>query len=390
MREKFISKREGSDFLQTDVEFLQSLIRIDSTNPPGNEHRVVEQFIERSEAADLPYEVTVLSENRSNFSVTLKGSDENKGRLLLSGHTDTVKIGSQEWTHGPFDAEVDDGRLYGRGTTDMKSGLAALYLAIESLHEEGFEPARDVEFLATAGEEVDSVGAAHYVKTEGMESVDAIVIAEPTSGKVVAGHKGALWIEVSLTGKTAHGAMPEQGINAVEAMGKVIGLVEELKEEWLEEKTPLGKSSASANMISGGIQTNVIPDQCTLNVDIRTVTPNVHDDLYEEFNRRLGSLFSGENQPEVKTRVLLDRAPVVTEDDETIIRDALEVSGQDTVGGVSYYTDGSLLNPDSKIPTLIYGPGIETLAHQPNEYVEVEAFEESIEFYKDLIKKYAG
>lgn len=387
---KFISKREGSDFLQTDIEFLQSLIRIDSTNPPGNEHQVVEQFIQRSEAVGLPYEVTDLSENRSNFSVTLKGSDENKGRLLLSGHTDTVKIGAQEWAHGPFDAEVDGGKMYGRGTTDMKSGLAALYLALESLHEEGFELIRDVEFLATAGEEVDSVGAAHYVKTEGMDNVDAIVIAEPTSGKVVAGHKGALWIEVSLTGKTAHGAMPEQGINAVEAMGKVIGLIEELKEEWLEEKEPLGKSSVSANMISGGIQTNVIPDQCTLNVDIRTVTPNVHDDLYEEFNKRLSSLLSGEGQPEVETRILLDRATVVTGEEADIIQDALEVSGHETVGGVSYYTDGSVLNPDSKIPTLIYGPGIETLAHQPNEYVEVEAFEKSIEFYKELIKKYAG
>src|SRR5699024_2537730 len=82
IRMNFISKREGSDFLQTDIEFLQSLIRIDSTNPPGNEHQVVEQFIQRSEAVGLPYEVTDLSENRSNFSVTLKGSDENKGRLL--------------------------------------------------------------------------------------------------------------------------------------------------------------------------------------------------------------------------------------------------------------------------------------------------------------------
>lgn len=387
---KFISKREGSDFLQTDIEFLQSLIKIDSTNPPGNEHKVVEQFIQRSEASGLPYEVTRLSENRSNFSVRLKGSDENKGRLLLSGHTDTVKIGQQKWTHDPFDAEMDDGRMYGRGTTDMKSGLAALYLAVASLYEEGFEPARDVEFLATAGEEVDSIGAAHYVKTEGMDDVDAIVIAEPTSGKVVAGHKGALWIEVSLTGKTAHGAMPEEGINAVEAMGRVISLVEELKEEWLEEKAPLGKSSVSANMINGGIQTNVIPDQCTLNVDIRTVTPNVHDDLYEKFNERLSTLFSGERQPKVETRVLLDRATVVTDEEERIIQDALEISGHGTIGGVSYYTDGSVLNPESQIPTLIYGPGIETLAHQPNEYVEVEAFEKSIRFYKELIKRYAG
>lgn len=375
---------------QTNIEFLRSLINIDSTNPPGNEHAVVEHFIKRCEGENIPYEVTDLGDNRSNFSVTLKGSDENNGRLLLSGHTDTVKIGTQKWIHGPFEAEIKDGNMYGRGTTDMKSGLAALYLAAEALYKGGYELKKDVEFLATAGEEVDSVGASHYANTSGMEDIEAIVIAEPTSGKVVVGHKGALWIEVALTGKTAHGAMPEWGINAVEAMAKVIHMIDGLKEEWMEEKAPLGKSSISANMIQGGIQTNVIPDQCILNVDIRTVTPNIHDVLYEKFNARLNELFSRENAPEVSTKVLLDRAALLTGEEQTIIQNALEVSGGDTVGGVSYYTDGSVLNPESEIPTLIYGPGIETLAHQPNEYVEIETFEQSIEFYKKLIKTYAG
>lgn len=376
--------------VQTDVEFLQSLINIDSTNPPGKEHAVVRKFMERCDAEEIPYEVTDLGDGRSNFSVTLKGDGGKSGKLLLSGHTDTVKIGSGEWSHDPFEGVIEDGKMYGRGTTDMKSGLAALYLAVESLHKEGFSLKQDVEFLATAGEEVDSVGAAHYVETAGMEDADAIIIAEPTSEKVVAGHKGALWIEVTLTGRTAHGAMPEQGVNAVEGMGKVISLVEELKEEWLEEKAPLGKSSISANMISGGIQTNVIPDHCTLNVDIRTVTPKIHDALHQKFNERLTELFKGEDAPEVSTKVVLDRATVLTDEDASIIREALDIAGAASPGGVSYYTDGSVLNPESTIPTLIYGPGIETLAHQPDEYVEVEAFERSIEFYKQLIKSHAG
>lgn len=375
--------------MQTNIEFLQSLIHIDSTNPPGNEDEVVQHFVNRSEAAGLPYEVTTLSDNRSNFSATLKGNSS-QGKLLLSGHTDTVKIGSQKWRHDPFAAMIEDGKMYGRGTTDMKSGLAALYLAVEALYQEGFSLKKDIEFLATAGEEVDSIGAAHYVNTVGRSDVGAIVIAEPTSEKVVAGHKGALWVEVILTGKTAHGAMPEQGINAVEAMGKVLQLVDALKEEWLDEKAPLGKSSISANTINGGIQTNVIPDQCVLNVDIRTVTPNIHEQLYEEFKKRLEQLFPGKSTPDVSTKVLLDRATILTDDKEDIIREALNVSGLNIVGGVSYYTDGSVLNPDSQIPVLIYGPGIETLAHQPDEYVDVAAFERSIEFYKSLIKKYAG
>lgn len=271
----------------------------------------------------------------------------------------------------------------------MKSGLAALYLALESLYEEGYELNKDIEFLATAGEEVDSIGAKHYVQSTTMDNIDAIIIAEPTSEKVAIGHKGALWIEVTLTGKTAHGAMPEQGINAVEGMNKVINLVNDLKEEWAEETAALGKSSISANMINGGIQTNVIPDQCVLNVDIRTVTPNIHDNLYNQFNQRLNQLFSDNASPKVSTQVLLDRATVLTNENAEIIQNALDISNENNITGMAYYTDGSVLNPDSNIPTLIYGPGIETLAHQPNEYVEVKAFERSIDFFKNLIKQFA-
>lgn len=374
---------------QSNLDFLKSLINIDSTNPPANEDNVVQVFKKRCESKNIPFDITNLSDQRSNISVTLKSNQRDAGKLLLSGHTDTVKIGAQEWKYDPFKGEIEDGKLYGRGTSDMKSGLAALYLALESLYEEGYELNKDIEFLATAGEEVDSIGAKHYVQSTTMDNIDAIIIAEPTSEKVAIGHKGALWIEVTLTGKTAHGAMPEQGINAVEGMNKVINLVNDLKEEWAEETAALGKSSISANMINGGIQTNVIPDQCVLNVDIRTVTPNIHDNLYNQFNQRLNQLFSDNTSPKVSTQVLLDRATVLTNENAEIIQNALDISNENNITGMAYYTDGSVLNPDSNIPTLIYGPGIETLAHQPNEYVEAKAFERSIDFFKNLIKQFA-
>lgn len=374
---------------QSNLEFLQSLINVDSTNPPANENNVVQIFKQRCASRNIPFDITHLSDKRSNFSVTLKSEHPNASKLLLSGHTDTVKIGAQKWDYDPFKGDIAHGKLYGRGTTDMKSGLAALYLALESLIEENYEFKKDIEFLATAGEEVDSIGAEHYVKNANMDNVSAIIIAEPTTEKVAIGHKGALWIEVTLTGKTAHGAMPEQGINAVEGINKVIQLVNDLKDEWSEETAALGKSSISANMVNGGIQTNVIPDKCTLNVDIRTVTPNIHDKLYKQFNQRLTQIFTDSNSPKVNTKILLDRATVLTDVDAEIIQKALDISEENDITGMAYYTDGSVLNPNSDIPTLIYGPGIETLAHQPNEYVEIAAFERSIDFFKALVKKYA-
>lgn len=375
---------------QSHIEFLKSLIQTDTTNPPGNEDAVVDLFKQRCVQENMPYKITEIENNRSNFSVLLKGSGDHKDKLLLSGHTDTVKIGSQKWKYAPFDATIKDGKMYGRGTTDMKSGLAALYLALESLNKDGITLKKDVEFLATAGEEVDSIGAHHYVNNEDMEHISAIIIAEPTQEKVVVGHKGALWIEVKLSGKTAHGAMPEYGVNAVEAMNKVLNLVNQLKEEWHEEKEPLGSSSISANMINGGIQTNVIPDHCILNVDIRTVTPNIHDQLYDAFTRRIKALFSDQDYPHVETKILLNRAAILTDEQQTIIQNAQSLASSNNVSGVAYYTDGSVFNPDSQIPTLIYGPGIETLAHQPDEYVEIDAFERSIEYFKNLIKHYAS
>lgn len=376
--------------MQSYLAFLQSLIQIDSTNPPGNEQAIIQQFINRSEATGLPYQVMTVDNNRSNFSVRINGSNTDKGKLLLNGHTDTVKIGSQKWQYNPFDAHIEDGKLYGRGTTDMKSGLAALYLALESLYLENYPLKKNVEFLATAGEEVDSIGATHYVNTQGMSDVEAIVIAEPTHERVVVGHKGALWIEVKVTGKTAHGAMPEQGVNAIEAASEIIHLVERLKTEWKVRHDPLGTSSISVNMIQGGIQTNVIPDECILYVDIRSVIPNCHDKLYHDFNQALQSLFEGATLPNVEAKIILNREAVLTNEQSQIIQDALTITQQQQVGGVSYYTDASVLNSSSDIPTLIYGPGIETLAHQPDEYVEVAAFERSIAFYKSLIIQYAG
>ena len=201
----------------------------------------------------------------------------------------------------------------------MKSGLAALYLALESLIEEKCELKRYRIFSnRRRGSRFNRCGT--LCQNTNMDNVAAIIIAEPTTEKVAIGHKGALWIEVTLTGKTAHGAMPEQGINAVEGINKVIQLINDLKEEWSEETAALGKSSISANMVNGGIQTNVIPDKYVLNVDIRTVTPNIHDKLYKQFNQRLNQLFSDRNAPKVSTKILLDRATILTDENTEIIQ----------------------------------------------------------------------
>ncbi|WP_010531871.1 M20 family metallopeptidase [Lentibacillus jeotgali] len=371
------------------VQFLQDLIRIDSTNPPGNENNVTKKLAERCEETSLPYKITDIDANRSNFEISLKG--EGKGKLIFCGHMDTVLAGEQPWDYSPFSGELVGKKLYGRGASDMKSGLAAMFLAIESLFQEKRELSKDIVFLATAGEEVDSCGARRYLQDDDLSDVEALVIGEPTNEKVGVGHKGALWVEVVTIGKTAHGSMPDQGINAIEWMGRVIQIVESLKLDWKISKSPLGESSISANRMEGGVQTNVIPDRCTLNIDIRTVAPQSHEQLFAELKEKLNDLFSREDAPTFEMNELLNRPSILTDQSSPIITKALSVKEDDTdsVCGVPYYTDGAVLNPDSAVPTLIYGPGNEKLAHQPNEYVDVDAYLRSIDFYKKLILAYA-
>ncbi|OHX43810.1 M20 family metallopeptidase [Cytobacillus oceanisediminis] len=371
-----------------DIQFLQQLLQIDSSNPPGNEHLVTEAFINRCKQNGLPFKVTMLDETRSNFEVTLPGKSGKQ--LVLCGHMDTVSPGTGEWIYSPFSGEIADGRIYGRGSSDMKSGLAAMFLALEELYLTSTVPPAGVTFLATAGEEVDSCGARVFIRENDCRKIDALIIAEPTNEKIVIGHKGALWLEITAYGKTSHGSMPEQGINAVDHMLKIVRLLDEMKIEWMTDRKPLGQSSLAVTMIEGGVQTNVIPDKCSIRADIRTVPPQSHSSFINMLKSKLDLLMDQEEIYKYSVETILDRPSILTDPAEDIIQIAQMIKGESPVNhyGVSYYTDGAVLNPRSEIPTLIYGPGDEKLAHQPNEWVSLAAYQRSIQFYKQLIMTY--
>lgn len=368
-----------------EIKFLQELIQIDSINPPGNETRVSKFFAKRCEVIGLPFEIQVIDNKRSNFLIELKGKRDQK--LFFCGHMDTVSPGEMKWDYPPLSGEIVDNKLYGRGTSDMKSGLAAMYLALESIFLEEMIPEYTLVFLATAGEEVDSCGARAFLEHQPLNDVEAIIIGEPTNQKVVVGHKGALWLEITTYGKTAHGSMPTKGINAIEKMTKVIQLIDQLKLEWVFENDTLGTSSMAVTTIRGGVQTNVIPDSCTISVDIRTVPPQSHQEIFNQIKFHLDELKQVDPAFTFQIEKKLDRNSIFTDKSCSIIQKALQLnqlSNKDCYG-VSFYTDAAVLNPDSVIPTLIYGPGDESLAHQPNEYVKIPSYLQSIQFYRALM-----
>lgn len=368
-----------------DIQFLQKIIQIDSINPPGNESRVANFFAKRCESLGIPFEIQRIDKGRSNFLLQIQGKTPKK--LFFCGHMDTVAPGEMQWDYPPLSGEIVENRMYGRGASDMKSGLAAMYLAIESIFLENIVPHHTLVFLATAGEEVDSCGARVFLESHQLADVEAMIIGEPTNGKVVIGHKGALWLDITTYGKTAHGSMPEKGINAIEKMTKVIQLIEQLKLEWTYTADVLGKSSMAVTTIQGGVQTNVIPDSCSITVDIRTVPPQSHQHIFEKLTLHLNTLSQSEPNFSFTLKKRLDRPSIFTDKKSNIIKKALSLNNfeNDECYGVSYYTDAAVLNPNSSIPTLIYGPGDESLAHQPNEWVDIDAYQKSIEFYRKLM-----
>ena len=451
------------------VPFLQSLIQVDTCNPPGNEHRLallLQQFLQE---AGLESNIDGIEQGRSNLEVIFTGGGSRK--LMFCGHLDTVSPWTAEaGNYPPHGAVIEDGRMYGRGTSDMKGGLAAMLLAAVSLHQEGIRLGGDLIFLATAGEEVDSCGARNYAQRHDLAELDGLVIAEPTDSQVAIGHKGALWLRISLFGRSAHGSMPQLGLNAVEGMMEVIALLHRHALDWQTHDPVLGSSSLSVNKIEGGVQTNVIPDRCTIDVDIRTVPPLQHAELLEEITAQLEAIQRLQSGYRYQVEELLDRSVVYTDPGKELITIALELAGQtggkggrDAAGieratvygtddansagvtncasdvsdvsdasdasdasgtdgtdgtdgtasgaysvadgavnfngaqqvapavrGVSYYTDASVLHNHGRLPVLIYGPGDPKLAHQPDEWIDIDAYLESISFYRGLAIAFLG
>ncbi|MDK2784771.1 MAG: succinyl-diaminopimelate desuccinylase [Bacillota bacterium] len=374
--------QEASDEIRA---LTQALIRTPSPNPPGREQAVAEVLKEKFLAAGLSAELVSLEEGRANVISRLPGRGQAPA-LLYAGHLDTVPPGeTAAWTHDPYGGELSDGRLYGRGASDMKGGVAAQAMAAVLARRAGLTPAGDLIFVATCGEETDSLGAHAFRHAGGLDGVGGVVIAEPSANELFIAEKGALWLEVTTYGRTAHGSMPHLGINAVWKMHKVLSALADFQPS--EERHPLlGRATVSLGTLNGGFKTNVVPDRATATFDMRTVPGRPHAEIVALVQERLDRLAAADPEFKAEVKVIKDLPSVATAADEPIVRLARRV-GHDLWDrdllpqGVNYYTDAAVLLPEGKIPFFIFGPGQPALAHQPEEYVEIEKLVEATAFF---------
>ena len=298
-----------------------------------------------------------------------------------------MPLGGADWSRDPFDGEIDDGRLYGRGTTDMKGGTAAIVVAAERIAALG-EGAAGLELVLCAGEETGCEGALALAAAQGLLGrCGAVLVAEPTTNYPCVAHKGVVWADAVARGRTAHGSMPHLGENAIYKLARAVARLEDFSLE-ADEHALLGMPTVSLGTFTGGININSVPDHATAGIDVRTVPGMSGDAVLAALRERLG------DEVELEPRVVLEA--IDTDPADEWVQEVFEVMAP-LIGetpeprGLAYFTDAAALSPAyGTPPTIICGPGDAEQAHRTDESCSVEALEASAEGLFEIGRRWCG
>ncbi len=351
------------------LRLTKDLVALDSQNPPGRTDHITKYLEEESKSLGFQSQIYKLDDKRQNIVITFGKSERD---IVLSGHLDTVPFGDKsQWKYPPLEVTEKDGKLFGRGTVDMKGGVASLIAVMDAISRSDVNLSHRIVFAGTADEEVGMNGAFQLKEKGVMDNADCLIITEATDLKVGIAEKGPYWIRMNVKGKAAHGSMPEAGINAID--GACIG-INKLKKILPDTKHDiLGKSTLNVSMIKGGVTINVVPDECYVDCDFRLIPEDKHDELNGQIKTLLLKL-SKENSCVFSHKVFHSLPALSTNPNESIIKGLLKHSNlvtnttSDPIG-LTYGTDAAALVPPDNIPFAIIGGGCPSVLHQANEYV---------------------
>lgn len=365
-------------------ELTRKLLRFDTINPPGDETacaRFVGDLL-----ADAGFRVSYhpYGERRTSVVAAIGGVAD-KPPLCITGHIDTVPLGAVAWHKDPFAGETDAGRLFGRGSSDMKSGVAAFVTAALGFRDQ-LAGTPGLELVITGGEETGCEGAFHLARSTGaLGRAGAILVAEPTANYPLVGHKGAYWLNARTRGVTAHGSMPERGENAVYKAAQAVARLEHF-DFGIAPHALLGRPTLNVGTIAGGLNINSVPDEARIGIDIRTVAGQDHKALHAALADLLG--------PGVALEPILDVASVYTDPADPWVVKVFEIMAP-ILGvtpeprTVSYFTDAAALRPAyGNPPTVILGPGEPQMAHQTDEYCITDRIGQAADAYSEIIRRW--
>lgn len=365
--------------MKSILDTLSDMVRINSVNPayesgvPELEmQRYVSNFM-RSYGIDV-VEQQVLPD-RFNVIACLPGRNPGR-RLIFEAHCDTAGITGM--TIPPFEPEIRDGRLYGRGACDTKAGLAAMMHALAELKTTGITPPCEVWVVSAVGEEVDGCGAMRLC--EGL-TADAAVVSEPTDLHAVVATKGVLRWRISTRGVAAHSSKPHLGVNAIYRMARILEHLEAENARLAGKEHPLvGPATLSVGVIQGGTQINIVPEHCVIEIDRRLIPGEDPQTVFEQYAEELNAECE---------RPMLSEIPLDTPCDAPIaLLASRTLTGMGLDGapfGVPYGSDASKFMR-SRIPSIVLGPGSIDQAHTADEWVEVRQVERALDVYLKIME----
>ena len=372
------------------IKALQDIVRIKSVN--DKEEEVAKYIQKLFKDHGIESELVEYAPGRSNLVAILEGSQAGK-TLAISGHMDVVSAGDEsEWTYPPFSGEIVDGKLYGRGSTDMKGGTIGLDIAMIELKESGQDFKGKIKYMATVGEEIGTVGAKFLTQKGYADDLDGLLIGEPSGpSMIVSTHKGSMSYKVTSVGKSSHSSMPEEGINAINQLNlfitKANARMQEITDKYENEKT--GRTTHAITIIQGGTQINSIPEKAVLEGNIRSIAEYPNDKIEADLHQIIDEI-NQEIEGHLSIEWTQNNFPVDKDDQSDLVKAIQSVVGSDVpVSGIGPTTDGAqFIFGKSDFDFAIYGPGEPTLPHQVNEFIKVEEYLDFIDIYQKVYLAY--
>ena len=377
---------------------LQDLIRARSDYPPGDCRRAVDVVIQKLSAASVAYELVSREEHQPNVIASLGGDRDDPTRLMFHSHIDTVSAGELErWSADPFGGEIRNGSIYGRGAGDDKGSVAAQTMALVVLARSGLLLADRLRLVVVSDEEFGGLNGTHWLHNQGLLQTAALVVGEQTNNHVAIAERVACGIDLTVFGKSAHGATPWKGENAVLKTARALVWLQEKLLPLLESRTHpyLPPPSLCVCKINGGLQWGIVPERCKVEIDRRLLPGETREMAMEEI-RVLLDEYSAQVEPlryelyssgEVAANIDTPPGDLFV----TVANQALEsLYGESRpLTGYVQTSDGRWFARDG-IPIIIFGPSDPAVAHAPDEYVSQDQLLEATKFLTLLALRWLG
>ena len=391
--------RNAKDFYDEEelIKLVQSLVQIPSHKDVPNREKEVAEFIyDFCNKNGLEVELHTVDGERKNVIAYLKGEGTGKA-LMFNGHTDTVP--PYNMTIPPFDAEIHDGYIWGRGTSDMKGAIACMLMTMLGIKRSNRRMKGNIIFAGVIGEEERSEGTEYLVKS-GIKA-DGAIVGEPSNYEYAIGHRGLEWLEIKIKGKAAHGGMPMLGINAISKASKLICRIEEEIYPKLENRYNeyMGPSVMNFGRIEGGTQPSTVADSCSIMIDRRYIPGENVETVIGEYQDIIDKLkaedpeFDAEIVRMPNNMLTLDHLYLMTPPDSHIVlatRESIkEVIGREPeITRRRGWTDAALLSNYGNILSVVLGPGDISFSHTKDERVPIKHLVDYVDIYWKIAERF--